>query len=138
MKKGILFFSACLILAACHSNSGRSGSDERFSPEQQRGKMLEQMTQELELTPQQQKELKAWFDSSREKRKKILKEKKGNRKNIREMVEKNRKEMTEELKKILTEEQFLKYEKFERERRTKRGNPERVPHQFSGATSLAR
>lgn len=137
MKKGVLFFIICFAMAACHSNSGRSAADEHFSPEQQADKMLERMSEELKLTVQQQKEVKAWLITSQQKRKKILEEKKGERKNMREIVRKHREEMTEQLKKILTEEQYRQYERYEKERRTRHRNPERIPdqspeHRFHG------
>lgn len=128
MKKGILFVSVCLFLLACHSNTRQSASEERFPPEQRVNKMWEQLEKELELTAPQQEELKAWFKSAQEKRKKLLEGKKEDRKNRREIVRRNREEMREELKKILTEEQFLKYEKFEKESRMERGNPKKGSH----------
>lgn len=128
MKKGILFVSVCLFLLACHSNTRQSASEERFPPEQRVNKIWEQLEKELELTAPQQEELKAWFKSAQEKRKKLLEGKKEDRKNRREIVRRNREEMREELKKILTEEQFLKYEKFEKESRMERGNPKKGSH----------
>lgn len=99
MKKGILFVSVCLFLLACHSNTRQSASEERFPPEQRVNKMWEQLEKELELTVPQQEELKAWFKSAQEKRKKLLEGKKEDRKNRREIVRRNREEMREELKK---------------------------------------
>lgn len=135
MKKGVLFFVICFAMTACHFNSGRSATDEHFSPEQQADKMLERMNEELKLTVQQRKEVKAWLITSRQKRKKILEEKKGERKNMREIVRKHREEMTEQLKKILTEEQYRQYERYEKERRTMRRNPEKIPDQSSEHSS---
>lgn len=116
MRKVVLLFSVFVFLFSCNSNSQRRGPGERMTPEERADRMVEQMSSELQLTDQQQKELKAWFITSSKDQEKSFAKNKKNREAMREEMKKHREEQNLQLKKILTEEQYRLYQENEAKR----------------------
>ncbi|WP_251621332.1 DUF4890 domain-containing protein [Odoribacter lunatus] len=126
MMKKILFLSALfLTLLATGGCSQQKGPRDQHSPEQQAENMIERLNNELQLTEQQQSELKTYFTDSFKKRNESFKKEKENREQMREQMKKEREAMDAQLKKVLTEEQYNTYKENEKKRREEWGRKRR-------------
>lgn len=130
MKKVIF---ALLVLIAFNAQAQKNGSENRsnMTPEEMATSRTKQMTADLDLTEEQQKEVLAinlknaeTFGKLRGKRRSDLSEDERSalRSKMKEMQTENQKAM----KKILTDEQYAKWDKMQKERmnraRNQRGN----------------
>lgn len=116
MRKTVFLFSVFVFLLSCNSNSQRRGPGERMTPEERAERTVERMSSELQLTDQQQKELKVWFIASSKEREESFAKNKKNREVMREEMKKQREKQDLQLKKILTEEQYRLYQENEAKR----------------------
>lgn len=87
--------------------------------------MIERLNEDLQLTEQQQNELKTYFTESFKKRSETFKKNKENHEQMREQMKKEMEATDAQLKKILTEEQYNTYKENEKKRQKERGQKRR-------------
>lgn len=134
MRK-ILFLTAIIaiwgFMGSCKQQTNSNEQNKKTTEqkgnrvEQQVQHMIERLNEDLQLTEQQQNELKTYFTESFKKRSETFKKNKENREQMREQMKKEMEATDAQLKKILTEEQYNTYKENEKKRQEERGQKRR-------------
>ena len=134
MRK-ILFLTAIIaiwgFMGSCKQQTNSNEQNKKTTEqkgnrvEQQVQHMIERLNEDLQLTEQQQNELKTYFTESFKKRSETFKKNKENHEQMREQMKKEMEATDAQLKKILTEEQYNTYKENEKKRQKERGQKRR-------------
>lgn len=130
----IVFSVLVLVIAlatSCNQSSNsnsQSGSESgggmgrgNFNPEELVDRQMTEMKETLDLSGKQEKQMRELMLENFDNMSKMREKSGGDREAIREQMQQLREEQNNKIKEILTEEQWEKYEAFEAERRSRRG-----------------
>ncbi|MCM1030385.1 MAG: hypothetical protein NC410_02920 [Oscillibacter sp.] len=119
------FMESCKQQTNSHEQNKKTTEQKGNRVEQQVQHMIERLNEDLQLTEQQQNELKTYFTESFKKRSETFKKNKENHEQMREQMKKEMEATDAQLKKILTEEQYNTYKENEKKRQEERGQKRR-------------
>ncbi len=129
--KRIAFSLMVLVVAlttACNQSSKNSSQSEtqpnagpgNFNPEEMVSRQIDQMKESLDLNEEQVTQVRTLITENFDNMKK-MRENKGDRQEMRAQMEEAREELNKKIKTILSDEQWVKYEAFEKEQMSRRG-----------------
>ena len=107
MKK--IVFLSCIFFAFSWMTVQAQKHDRRMSAPERANWMIEKMQENMNLTAQQQQELRSVFEVSFTKMHSIRQNGKGDREATREALRKNHEDMQAAVQKVLTPEQYKQY-----------------------------